>query len=161
MSKKLYRSPNQRVLGGVCGGIAEYFDIDPVIVRILFVVSLFGWGASFFVYIIALIIVPKRDLSYQNAYDYSYSGYSAENYSKEGNTENDSNFNQSDYQYQQDDNKVSNKTKSFFGISLIILGAIILVDDFVDILRLEYVFPSLLIIAGIYILSSNKNKENE
>ena len=54
-SKKLFRDENQKVLGGVCAGIANYFSIDPLIVRILFV--LFG-GITFWVYFILWIAVP-------------------------------------------------------------------------------------------------------
>ena len=53
--KRLYRSRNNRVLAGVCGGIGEYFNIDPVLIRVLAIVILgFGWLA----YLIAAIIIP-------------------------------------------------------------------------------------------------------
>jgi phage shock protein C len=56
--KRLYRSRKNRMLGGVCGGIAEYFDIDPVIVRLLAVALFFVGGSAVLAYIIALIIIP-------------------------------------------------------------------------------------------------------
>ena len=57
---KLFRSKSNRVIGGVCGGIAEYFNIDPLIVRIAWVfVALFG-GAGIIAYIISLIIIPEN-----------------------------------------------------------------------------------------------------
>ena len=61
MTKKLYRSTSQKMLAGVCGGLAEYFDVDVSIVRLLLV----GLGLvtailpMFFFYIIAWIIVPQ------------------------------------------------------------------------------------------------------
>lgn len=56
-SRRLYRDPDNRVLGGVCSGIGAYFDIDPVIIRVIFVVSLFiGFGPL--LYIILWIVVP-------------------------------------------------------------------------------------------------------
>jgi len=59
-TKKLYRSKTNRVIGGVCGGIAEYFSIDPLIVRIGWVfVTLFA-GAGIIAYIAALIVVPDN-----------------------------------------------------------------------------------------------------
>ncbi len=58
MAKKLYRSSKDKMIGGVAGGLADYFNIDPVILRILFVLLLFAWGASLFVYILFWIIVP-------------------------------------------------------------------------------------------------------
>lgn len=56
--KRLYRSRKNRMLGGVCGGIAEYFDIDPVIVRLVAVALFFVGGSAVLAYIIALIIIP-------------------------------------------------------------------------------------------------------
>ena len=55
--KRLYRSRESRMLCGVCGGIAEYFNIDPTLIRLLFV--LFGLsGSGILAYIIAAIIIP-------------------------------------------------------------------------------------------------------
>lgn len=58
--KRLYRSVNNRVLGGVCGGIGDYFNIDPVLIRVVWVVSTFAVGVGFFGYIIAWIIIPEE-----------------------------------------------------------------------------------------------------
>lgn len=60
MEKKLYRSRGNRVLGGVCGGIGEYFEIDPVLVRLIFLILFFVAGVGFLGYIIAWIIIPER-----------------------------------------------------------------------------------------------------
>lgn len=61
MSKRLYRSRTERKIAGVCGGIAEYFDIDPVIVRISAVILLFSGGLpGFLPYIILWVIVPFK-----------------------------------------------------------------------------------------------------
>ena len=60
MAKKLYRSRTDRMIWGVCGGLAKYFDIDPVIVRVITVVSILtGWGII--AYIILAIVVPLED----------------------------------------------------------------------------------------------------
>lgn len=59
MAKKLYRSVDDSKIAGVCAGIAEYFDVDPTIVRLLAVFLLFAWLSSAIGYIIAWIIVPK------------------------------------------------------------------------------------------------------
>lgn len=56
---KLYRSVENRVLAGVCAGLAEYFNIDPIIVRLLFLVFLFA-GFGIIIYIIAWIFVPSK-----------------------------------------------------------------------------------------------------
>lgn len=57
-SRRLFRNPNDKMLGGVCSGIANYFDIDPVIVRLIFVVMFLGLGVGLLAYIIAWIVVP-------------------------------------------------------------------------------------------------------
>ena len=56
--KKLYKSSVNRMLCGVCGGIAEYFDIDPTLVRLVWVIITLMGGAGILAYIIAAIIIP-------------------------------------------------------------------------------------------------------
>lgn len=58
--KRLYKSKENRVLCGVCGGIGEYFNIDPVIVRLLLVVLCCAGGGGIVGYIIAAIIIPEQ-----------------------------------------------------------------------------------------------------
>ena len=60
--KRLYRSRKDKILGGVCGGIANYFEIDPVIVRLLWILlTLASFGIGIIVYIIAWIIIPLEN----------------------------------------------------------------------------------------------------
>ncbi len=56
--KKLYRSRNERMIAGVCGGLAERFGIDPTIVRLLFVLFFFLGGSALLVYVVMWLIVP-------------------------------------------------------------------------------------------------------
>ena len=58
--KKLYRSRTDKVLGGVCGGIADYFQVDPTLIRLLAVILFFAEGIGFLFYIIAWMIIPER-----------------------------------------------------------------------------------------------------
>lgn len=61
MKKRLYRSRTNKMIAGVCGGLAEYFDIDPVIIRILFFILLLPGGLpGLLPYIILWIVVPKE-----------------------------------------------------------------------------------------------------
>ena len=60
MAKKLYRSRTDRKIWGVCGGLAKYFDVDPTIVRIIFVASLLCGTLGLWIYIIMAIIVPQE-----------------------------------------------------------------------------------------------------
>jgi phage shock protein C len=60
MRKQLYRSQKNKVIAGVCGGIAEHLDVDPVLVRLVYILLTFGTGLGpgLIVYIIAWIIIP-------------------------------------------------------------------------------------------------------
>lgn len=57
--KKIYRDGEKRILGGVCSGLGHYFNIDPVWVRILFILLFFAYGLSFVIYLILWVIIPK------------------------------------------------------------------------------------------------------
>ena len=60
---RLYRDASDKILGGVCGGIAYYMNVDPAIVRLLFAIITFGgFGAGIFIYILLWIILPARSL---------------------------------------------------------------------------------------------------
>ena len=58
--KKLYKSRKSKVIAGVCGGIAEYLDVDPVLVRLIAVLFLFTGGATLIAYIVGMIIIPHQ-----------------------------------------------------------------------------------------------------
>ncbi|MFZ4740656.1 MAG: PspC domain-containing protein [Bacteroidales bacterium] len=62
--KRLLRSNVNRVIAGVCGGVAEYFVIDPVLVRILFVLTAI-FGAGFIVYLVLWIMMPETPQIFQ------------------------------------------------------------------------------------------------
>lgn len=59
-TKRLYKSTTNRVLCGVCGGVGEYFNIDPTIIRLVFILLIFGAGSGLLAYIIAAIIIPEQ-----------------------------------------------------------------------------------------------------
>jgi phage shock protein C len=61
MDRKLYRSRKDKVIAGVCGGLGEYFDVDPVFVRIIVVLLAFAHGFGLLGYVIAWIIIPKKE----------------------------------------------------------------------------------------------------
>ncbi len=56
--KRLYKARGQRMVCGVCGGLAEYFGIDPTLVRLAFLLLAAGWGSGLLAYIVAAIIIP-------------------------------------------------------------------------------------------------------
>ena len=60
MAKRLYRSKKDKIIAGVCGGIAEYFAIDPVWVRLIAVLLVFADGIGILLYIIAWVLIPEN-----------------------------------------------------------------------------------------------------
>jgi phage shock protein PspC (stress-responsive transcriptional regulator) len=69
MSKKLYRSETDKIVGGVCGGLAQYFGIDSAIVRLVFVLILVYGGSGLLVYIILWIVLPTQSTIYTSSND--------------------------------------------------------------------------------------------
>ncbi|NSW52728.1 MAG: PspC domain-containing protein [Anaerolineae bacterium] len=58
--KRLYRSRSDRMLGGVCAGLAEYFSLDPTLVRLVFLILFLMGTMGFWPYLILWIVVPER-----------------------------------------------------------------------------------------------------
>lgn len=59
MAKRLYKSGSNKVVSGVCGGIAEYFDIDPTLVRVAWIIFCAMGGSGFLAYLVAALIIPE------------------------------------------------------------------------------------------------------
>lgn len=120
---------------GVCGGLGEYFNIDPIIIRIIWVISLIPmFFTSAVIYIVCGIIIPEGDeIIYQ---------------SEDGDDEN----------YDSKDNNTRRNTSFFIGILLVIIGFYFFaVEFFPDIMNIFRLWPILLIVAGIYIIFNKKN----
>jgi phage shock protein C len=60
--RKLYRSRDDRMIGGVCGGLAEYFKIDPTLVRLLAVAAIFLAGSAILAYLVMWVVIPEKPL---------------------------------------------------------------------------------------------------
>lgn len=60
-AKKLYRSKNDRMIAGICGGLAKYFNIDPTVVRLITVLGFFVTASAFFwAYLVLWVVVPEE-----------------------------------------------------------------------------------------------------
>ena len=72
MTKRLYKSGTNKKVDGVCGGIAEYFNIDPTLVRLAWIIFCLMGGSGILAYIIAMIVIPRSpedagdDTTYSN-----------------------------------------------------------------------------------------------
>lgn len=60
MEKRLYKSSTDKKIDGVCAGIAEYFEIDPTLIRLLWVLATAFVGAGVLAYIVAAIVMPRK-----------------------------------------------------------------------------------------------------
>ena len=67
--KRLYKSRKNKMIGGVCGGLAEYFNMDPTIVRIVAALLCLLKGAGLIVYIIACLVMPYNDEAFDDDTD--------------------------------------------------------------------------------------------
>ncbi|MCD7982187.1 MAG: PspC domain-containing protein [Clostridiales bacterium] len=63
MKRKLYKSEDNRVLCGVCGGVGEFFGIDPTIVRLIWAILIIFAGMGLWIYILAAIIMPRQPVN--------------------------------------------------------------------------------------------------
>jgi phage shock protein C len=66
MEKKLYRDEQHKMVGGVCAGLAEYFDMDPTVIRLIFAFTIIFMGVGLFPYIIMWIVLPKKGYDFSN-----------------------------------------------------------------------------------------------
>ena len=63
-NKKLYKLDEGKMIDGVCGGVAEYLNVDPTVVRVLWVVFSLSGGAGILAYIICALIIPRKPSGY-------------------------------------------------------------------------------------------------
>ena len=61
--RRIYRSEENRIFAGVCGGFGEYFNIDPVIIRLVWILFVMAGGSGIILYIIAWLIIPKQPMN--------------------------------------------------------------------------------------------------
>lgn len=87
--KKLYRSRKNKKVGGVCGGIAEYFDLDPTLVRLGAVILIFIWGAGLLAYVVAWAIIPERPSHIDVDYEVNSEPVYQEDYQEDNQSEYD------------------------------------------------------------------------
>lgn len=134
MDRKLYRSRTDSMIAGVCGGLAEYFNVDTILVRIAAVVlALTAHGAGLLAYLIFWIIVPQKPLG--------------EVVVETGESQT--------IAVKAEEEKAERKNGVLFvGAGLIVLGALFLLDNFVPVIffSIGKLWPVVLIVIGILIL---------
>jgi phage shock protein C len=133
MSKQLYRSKENKILAGVCAGIAEYFEIDPTIVRIIWLLSIFT-GIGIIAYLICWLIMPEKSFS-----PFKSSADSSEAFDTKETSAID-----------------KDKSKRILGIALIIIGSLFMLDKFFRWFNMDLIIPLGIIAVGIYILFNTR-----
>lgn len=151
MYKKLYRSVTDKMVGGVCGGLAEYFNIDPVIVRLIFVLAVIFGGSGIIAYIILWIIIPEKPYII-TPFNQTQAAPTGENPDYEKKSEND----QVNMNFQPQ--KSTSNRSIYAGAFLILLGGLFLLDNFIPHFHFGDFWPLILIGLGIAIILNAKNK---
>jgi phage shock protein C len=151
-TKKLYRSRTNRVIAGVCGGLGEYFDIDPIIFRIIFIILLVSGGAGFLVYLVLMIAIPEEPLPGQaTAASYRAKDFAndvrqgADNIAKE-------------IRHNAQDGRWLSDRRNVVGVIIVIAGALFLLNQLLpfSFLRWNFVWPVILILVGVMIISKQR-----
>jgi phage shock protein C len=156
MAKKLYRSTVDKMIGGVAGGLAEYFDIDTTLVRVLFVVVVFLGGGGIIAYIILWIVVPQKpyELPKNPFVEPTPGGSSSSNFTNQD-VKSDS-FSISNSGVASSVTKINNK-QIWVAIVLMVIGGLLLLDNIFPRFDFDHYWPVILIGIGIGLLLKAKN----
>lgn len=133
MDKRVYRSTTNKVIGGVCGGLGEYFEVDPVFIRVVAVILALATGVGFLAYIIAWIIIPQGRL------------YAPGEIPANAPTE----------------APLSSWNKYIPGMLLIGVGAVVLISDHWWWFDWDKFWPVVLIVVGLFLLLRRKRDPRE
>ncbi|TWI94601.1 phage shock protein C (PspC) family protein [Mucilaginibacter frigoritolerans] len=170
MNKKLYRDEYHKVLGGVCSGLAEYFEMDVTVIRLLFAFTVIVMGVGIIPYIVLWIVLPKKGYLY-NQYNNPSVDYTVPpqqpaggQFTAEGNP-----FGSNPYGANPFDEvpplKYPQKQKSnagiIVGVVLIVIGAAVLIDEYDLIPDFDFgrLWPIVLVLVGASLIVSGQQKK--
>jgi phage shock protein C len=146
LKNRVYRSRKYRVIAGVAGGLAEYFNVDVVLVRLLWVISIFAGGGGVLAYIIAWIVIPEENRENERFMD-TGEGYETTSGSWEDAPE-DTPKDENVYREKQE---AGLRRQRNFGLLLIGLGILFLIRQFFGFF-FHYFWPLLLVALGMFLL---------
>ena len=153
MTERLYRSKREKMIGGVCGGLADYFSIDVTLVRLIALVALFG-GVGFFVYLAGWAIIPEQPTDKaEPAGNYKFDvGEAVKGMA--------SDVKEATQGLGRDENQGNNENRSkMAGGILVILGAFFLLERvFPYWFDMSKMWPALLIVIGLVIILRGARK---
>lgn len=156
MQQRLYRSQKNRVIAGVAGGLAEYFDVDVVLVRLLLVLSIFWGGGGVIVYIIAWIIIPEeKRIHTETGHRYDEDLVSEEQAEGE---KKEIDWKSADEEMQQaGGDEAGSRKRRNAGMLLVGLGIIFLTYQLFGPL-FRFAWPLLLVALGIYLIARDRRE---
>jgi phage shock protein C len=170
MEKRIYKSSTDKMIDGVCGGIAEYFEVDPVLIRVVAVISIFFGGAGIIAYIIAAIIMPRKEDVIKNSnketvYERTNSQASAASATSPSDSasstsdkipgvsaEDQEKWDKYNSEKEVKTTKTSKDFRILLGLCLIGFGAFFFLRQFVYWLNFSFVIAVVLIVMGIYLI---------
>lgn len=142
-NKKLYRNEDGAMIAGVCGGLADYFDIDATLVRVIFVILLIGGGSGFLIYLVLWLITPMK-----NGEEIDFKEEASELLEK---TAKKTKTMAKEIKKEVKSKKIN--SGSFLGIVLMVFGVLVLFERMFHVmLRWDYVWPITLITFGAYLV---------
>lgn len=156
--KRLFRSTTDKKIGGVCGGLAEYFDMDPLLIRLLFIILVIVAGGGVLLYIILWIITPEKPVFS----DQPQNRPNMENQQENQEIPKDSYENHpKEAPIKHDSGERRHKGSLIGALVLITLGALFLADEFIPHINFGDLWPIILIVIGIgLLLNSVTGKRN-
>ncbi len=163
MSKRLTISNTDKKIAGVCGGIAEYFEIDSTLVRLAWILFIFAGGAGFIGYIIAALIMPKPPVNYglnKSSKEMDEDFVDLEEVGQEQ-PQNQENFEKNTGDAEQKSTKNNNAAQYILGFILLFLGISLLSNRFFfwNIFSLRHMASLSLVAVGVLvILKEFKNR---
>ena len=146
-TKKLHRSKNERVIAGVAGGLGEYFEVDPVLFRILFVFLVLWGGAGVLFYLVLMFIIPRED------------GQSAKEVVKEAAFDIKDKAQEMAGQIKQEAQDMQQQSwwtsrKHVLGVVIMLAGLIFLLNQLFPIkfLKFNFVWPVVVMLIGFFVI---------
>jgi len=140
--KRFYRSTIDRKIAGVAGGLGEYFEIDPMLVRLLFVILAFAGGGGVLIYIILWIVTPEKPFDFNQPQNQpTMENQHNSNGDQKPPVENKPNYPEH-----------RNRGNLIGALVLITLGLLFLADEFIPHINFGDLWPIILIVIGIGLL---------
>jgi len=157
-TKRLYRSRRDGMIAGVCAGFAEYFDVDPSLVRLVFILIVFLGGAGLLLYLAAWLIVPEnKEQTASSTYEKNQKLKDdvVDELRRVGTTVAE----KLEDSMEDFEDRPERRSLVFLGFSLILIGAAFLFRSFIPWIELQDLWPVLLILLGVLLLVGAARRE--